>query len=104
MNERTGEVEPTSQLVSTIREATTSTVQRGQTNEYENVSFPPSPYLVGDSINGTREAVDSIHVGITFGRTSKQCPPSNNSTISSIIVNGKSYQGPIFDERGNRLN
>ena len=104
MNERTGEVEPTSQLVSTIREATTSTVQRGQTNEYENVSFPPSPYLVGDSINGTREVVDSVHVGSTFGRSGKRYPPSNNSTTSSVTVNGKSYQGSIFDERDNRLN
>ena len=104
INERTGEVEPTSQLVSTIREAATSTVQHGQTHEHESVSLSPSPHLVGDSINRTREVVDSVHVGSTFGRTGKRCPPSNDSTISSVTVNGKSYQGPIFDERSNRLN
>ena len=62
INERTGEVEPTSQLVFTIRAAATSTVHYGQTHEHESVSLPPSPHLVGDSTNGTREVFDSVHV------------------------------------------
>ena len=104
INERTGEAEPTSQLVSTIKAVATSTVHHGQTHEHESAGLPPSPHLVGDSINGTREVVDSVHVGSTFGRSGKRYPPSNNSTTSSVTVNGKSYQGSIFDERDNRLN
>ena len=90
INERTGEVEPTSQLVSTIRAAATSIVHHGQT-QHESVSLPPSSYLVVDSINGMREVVDSVQVGSTFGRTGKRYPPSNNSSKSSVTVNGKSY-------------
>ena len=52
INERTGEVEPTSQLVSTIRAAATSKVHHGLTHEHESVSLPPSLHLVVDSVNG----------------------------------------------------
>ena len=85
-------------------EATTSTAHHGQTHEKESIGIPPSPHLVGDPINGAMESFDSVHVGSTFERTGKRFAPSNNSTISSVTVNGKSYQGPIFDEGGNRLN
>ena len=103
INEGTGEVEPTSQLISTIRTATTSTSPYGQSYEQESIDLPPSPHLIRDSIYDAREGASSIHVGSTFGRTGKRYPSSNNSTISSVTVNGKPYQGPIFDERGNRL-
>ena len=91
------------QVVSTIRAAGTCTAHHGKTYEQESISLPPSPHLVVDSINGTKVTVDSVHMGSTFGRTGKRYPPSNISTISSVTVNGKSYKGPIFDKRGNRL-
>ena len=104
INEGTGEVEPTSQLVSTIRAATTSTLHYGQSYEQESIDLPPSPHLVRDSISTAREGANFKHVGSTFGQIGKRYPPSNNSTTSSVTVIGKFSQGPIFDERGNRLN
>ena len=91
-----------SQLVSTIRAGITSTAHHGQ--KQESIGLSPPPHLAGDSINGARENVNSVKIGSTFGRTCKRFPPSNNSTTYSVMVNGKSYQGPIFDERDNRLN
>ena len=93
VNEGRGEVEPTSQLVSTIRAATTSTSHYGQSYEQESINFPPSPHLVRDSTNTASEGANFVHVGSTFGRTGKRYPPSNNSTISSVTVNGKTYHG-----------
>ena len=55
INEGTGEGEPTSQLMSTIRAATISTVHHAQTYEEESISLLPPPNLVGDSTNGARE-------------------------------------------------
>ena len=88
VNKGTGEVEPTSQLVSTIRAATTSTSHYDQSYEQESINLSPSPHLVRDSTNTASETANSIHVGSTFGRTGKRYPPSNNSTISSVTVNG----------------
>ena len=69
------------QVVSTIRAAGTCTAHHGKTYEQESISLPPSPHLVVDSINGTRESADSVHVGSTFGWKGKKYPLSNNSTI-----------------------
>ena len=91
-----------SQLVSTIRAGITSTAHHGQ--KQESIGLSPPPHLVGDSINGARETVSSAHIWSTFGWTGRRYHPLNNSTISSVMVNGKSYQGPIFDKRGNRRN
>ena len=104
INEETGEIEPTSQLVSTIRVAATNMAHYGQTYGQESIGLPPPPHLVGDSINGAGDNNNSVQVGGTFERTSIRYPPLNNSTISSVTVNGKSYRRPIFDKRGNRLN
>ena len=99
----TGEAEATNQLVSTIRAATSSISQ--QASEYEgnntNVrSLPPA--IVG---HGHRTISDttSTHAGVSFGRPGRRQSSTNNSTISSVTVNGKTYEGPVYDERGNRL-
>ena len=95
INERTGGVKPTSQLVSNIRAATSSII---------NISLTPPPHMAGDSISGVGNGISSVQVGSSFRRAGKRYPSSNNSTISSITVNGISYHGPVFDDRGNRLN
>ena len=46
----------------------------------------------------------STHAGVTFWRPGKRHSSSKNSTISFVTVNGRNYSGPVFDERGNRLN
>ena len=103
INKMTGEAEATNQLVSTIRAATSSISQ--QASEYEgnntNVrSLPPA--IVG---HGHRTISDttSTHAGVSFGRPGRRQSSTNNSTISSVTVNGKTYEGPVYDDRGNRL-
>ena len=46
----------------------------------------------------------STQLGTSFGRSWRCLPSSSNSTISSVKVNGRSYHGPVFDEKGNILN
>ena len=45
----------------------------------------------------------SKHAGVSYRRSGKRYSSTNNSTISSLTVNGRNYNGPVFDERGNRL-
>ena len=66
INKGTGEVELTSQLISTIRAATTNTSHYGQSYEQESIDLPPSPHFVRDSINTAGEGANSIHVGSFF--------------------------------------
>ena len=103
VNESTGEIEPTSQLVSTIRAATSNVRFHDQGYDRSNTSLPPPIRLVGDSVNGSIESPVQVQVGSTFGRSGRRQPHSNSSTISSVTVNGKPYQGHVFDEKGNRL-
>ena len=42
----------------------------------------------------------STHAGVSFGRSGKRDSSTNNSTISSVTLNGRNHNGPIFDERG----
>ena len=105
VNESTGEIEPTSQMVSTIRAATAKVTFQDRGDDRSNASLPPPIHLVGGSVNDSIESPVQVQVGSTFGRSGRRQPHSNNSTISSVTtVNGKAYQGHVYDERGNRLN
>jgi len=48
-----------------------------------------------------------LHAGDSFGRQGSRAlpvpPPSDQSNISMISINGRSYNGPIFYTNGNRL-
>ena len=46
----------------------------------------------------------SSQLGRSFGWSGRRYPSSSNSTISSVTDNRRSYYGPFFDERGNKLN
>ena len=67
------------------------------------VPLPPQPV-------GTPPPVPAIistnasQAGSYFGRQGSRAPPSSDqSNISMISINGRSYNGPIFDTNGNRL-
>ena len=53
-----------------------------------------------------REVSDttSTHAGVSFWGSGKRQFSTNNSTISSVMVNGRNYNEHVFDETGNRLN
>ena len=80
VNEGTGEIEPTSQLISTIRAAIVGVAHYGQTHEQDSVGLLPPSHLVGDLVNGSSDNPDLVQLGSTFGRSGRRQPYSNNST------------------------
>ena len=97
INSHTGGAEPNTQLVSTIRAATTSSHCEDYTQGQSKVAFTSPPHIIGGDSG-------SALSGISFGRLGRRHPLPSNSTISSVTLDGKSYHGPIFDEKGNKLN
>ena len=91
INSHTVRAEPNTQLVSTNKAATTSS--QGQSR----VAFTSPPHIIGGESG-------SAQSGISFGRSGRRHPLPGNSTLSSVTLDGKSYHGPIFDEKGNKLN
>ena len=59
--------------------------------------------MIGHS-HRTISDTTSTHAGVSFGRSGRRQSSTNNSTISSVTVNGKNYEVPVYDDRGNRLN
>ena len=104
INKVTGETEPNNQLVSTIRAATSSVIQQNSTHDANDTNLKsPSPTMIGHS-HRTISDTTSTHAGVSFGRSGRRQSSTNNSTISSVTVNGRNYDGPVYDERDNRLN
>ena len=104
VNMASGEAEPSNQLVSTIRAATSSIIQEDSSLNSNEINSKPPPLTMIRPNERTVSDTSSTHVGVTFGRPGKRHSSTNNSTISSVTVNGRNYSGPVFDERGNRLN
>ena len=104
INKVTGEAKPNNQLVSTIRAATRSLIQQNSTYDGNDTNLrSPPPAMIGHS-HRTISDTTSTHAGVSFGRSGRRQSSTNNSTISSVTVNGKNYDEPVYDDRGNRLN
>ena len=97
INSHTSRAEPNTQLVSTIKAATTSSHHEDYTQGQSRVGFTSPPHIIGGDSR-------SAQSGISFGRSGRGHPLPSNSTISSVTLNGKSYHGPNFDKKGNKLN
>ena len=100
----TGRIKPNTQLVSIIRTATFSTSYDNQAHNQIKVGFTSHPHVIGESINGISGDSSSSQLGSSFGRSGRRRPSYSNLTISLVTVNGRSYHGPIFDEKGNQPN
>ena len=104
MNKVAGEAEPSNQLVSTIRAATSTMIHEDSSlNANDMNSKPPLLTMIQPNERAVSDTT-SAHAGVSFGRPGNRHSSTNSSTISSVTVNGMNYSGPVFDERGNRLN
>ena len=104
INPHTGKAEPNIRMVSTIGAAASNTSYNNQAHTQSRVGFSSSPHVVGESITTVNDDAGTVQLGTSFGRPGKRHTSSSNSTISSVTCNGRTYHGPVFDERGNRLN
>ena len=57
-------------------------------------NIPPIPPIIN---------TDPHHAGNAFGRRGSRHPPEASSQISAVSINGRSYNGSIFDANGNRI-
>ena len=88
------------QLVSDIR-FTISEVNNvsNAIHEHTIVPFPPVP--TGIRIPPTPMVIiDAYSIGSSVGRSGSRKPRQDNSSISSVTVDGRQYSGPIFDAIG----
>ena len=104
INKTTGEVEPGNQLVSTIRATTSTMIHEDSSYNVNDMNSKPPPLTMIQPNERAVSDTSSTHAGVSFRRSGKRHSSTNNSTISSVTVNRRNYNGPVFDERGNRLN
>ena len=92
-------------LVSVIQSqiSTMAAANRGNTQGGGLVSLPPPP-----SNNNTAPVppivttnTTALSAGRGFGRQGTRQNNSDSSTIASVTVNGRTYNGPIYDANGN---
>ena len=91
-------------MVSTIGAATSNTSYTDQAHTQARVGFGSPPHVIGESITTVADNTGTSQLGTSFGRSGKRYTSSSNSTISSVTLNGRTYHGPVFDEKGNKLN
>ena len=89
------------QLVSAIR-SNISEVQSQSNASQAIVPLPPVP--TGLPPHGPMVITDASSMGSSFGRSGSRQPRQENSSISSITVDGRQYSGPIYDVNGRRIN
>ena len=88
MNGATGEVEQRHQLVSTIRAATSNMVQEDHYHNTNNTHLTPPPPTIVQPIE--RQLVTQYPHRLKYLFKERQSS-TNNSTISSVTVNGRHY-------------
>ena len=97
-----GVAKPSTRLVAAVQQS-----MIGQTNSTSGQmiqlppppqgNLPPIPPIIDTNAN---------QAGASFGRRGTRQPPNDQgsiSNISAVSINGQSYQGAIYDSRGNRL-
>ena len=91
-------------MVSAIRAVTSNTSYDNNTHSQNRVEFASLPHVIGESTSGASGEGNPTPLGTSFGRSGRWQPPSSNSTISSVTLNSRSYHGPVFYDKGNKLN
>ena len=104
INSHTGKAEPNIRMVSTIGAAASNASYSNHAHTQGRVGFSSPPHVIGESITAVTDDASTAQLGTSFGRSGKRYTSSSNSTISSVTLNGRSYHGPVFDEKGNELN
>ena len=92
------------QLVSAIR-STISEVNTVSNATNKHAIVPLRPVKTGIRIPPTPMIItDASSIGSSFGRSVIRQPRQDKSRISSVMVDGCQYSGPIFDVSGIRIN
>ena len=104
INHQTGRAKPNTQMVSAIRAATSNTSYHNNSQSQSRVEFAPLPHVIEGSTIGASVEGSPTPLGTSFGQSGRRHTPSSNSTVSSVTLNGRSYHGPVFDDKGNKLN
>ena len=104
INPHTGKAEPNTRMVSTIGATSSNASYSNQAHVQGRVGFNSPPHVIGESTTSVADNMGTSQLGTSFGRSGKRYVSSSNSTISSVTLNGRSYHGPVFDEKGNKLN
>ena len=104
INHLMGGAEPNTQMVSAITAAISNTSYYNNNHSQSRVEFAPLPHIIDGSTTGASVEGNPTPLGTSFGRSERHQPHSSNSTISSITLNGRSYHGLVFNDKGNKLN
>ena len=91
-------------MVFGIRAATSNTLYQNNNQSQSRVDFAPLSHVIGGSTIGASFEGNPTPLETSFGRSRRRQPSSSNSMISSVTLNGWSYHGPVFDDKGNKLN
>ena len=91
-------------MVSAMRAATSNTSYYNNNQSQSRVEFAPLPHVIEGSTIGASVEGSPTPLGTSFGESGRRQPPSSNSTISSVTLNGRSHHGPVFDDKENKLN
>jgi hypothetical protein len=104
----TGHAIPSNAFISAVR-----TAQIGNMNQQPPPMFgappsiaPPPPFInIPPPPLPPRPPTDSTQAGSRFGRTGSRTNNGNdNASISAVTINGRQYDGPVFDQHGNVIN
>ena len=88
---------PSTSLVSAVQAHISSTITAGDFPLPPAVPFgtaPPIPPVIDTNPN---------QAGAAFGRRGSRQPPSGDASIGQVSINGRSYNGPVYDSNGNRI-
>ena len=94
INENTGFAVPNSSMVSALAASIS------QMNGNNNMQLPPPP----SDTPPVPPHISTNEAGSHFGRSGQRQPPSDNSSIGMVSINGQSYNGRVFDSNGRPLN
>ena len=97
--------QPSTHLISAIRASIIGEVQSTQ-QESSSTAIVPLPPPPSNSVGGPIPPVvmtNPSSAGQSFGQAGTRITPTDNSTIATVTVNGRSITGPIFDSNGNRI-
>ena len=104
INPHKGRIDSNTPMVSAIRAATSNTSYDNHTYNQSRVGFASLPHVIDKSTNVASVEGDCTPLVTSFGRSGRRQPSSSNSIISSVTLNGILYHGPVFDDKGNKLN
>ena len=101
-----GRPQPSNQLVAAVRASMIGEVSTTTMDQQESTAIVPLPPPPSTSAGGPVPPMvmtNPMNAGQSFGRAGSRVVSSNNSTIATVTVNGRSFSGPVFDGQGNRI-